>query len=710
LVRAWGLLAFVLGACIEPALVVCEDGRACAPNLLCDDTHATCVSAEQVAACAGQADLTPCQAGKITGQCFAEVCLAPGCGNRAVEPQEQCDDGNAIDGDGCSADCTSNERCTNGVIDTGEACDDGNLVSHDGCSSRCLVETVTWSAEPAWFSVQTEGHAAFDAQRRRLVIPDLGATWEWDGQRWSTFPVGPTFPVRAVVYDSTRGLIIAIGSRSALTGFMLVPFPLEAAEWNGATWTTIVTAFAPIGEFYNVWAIYDSSRQRIVASFDSAFGVQSGVMALDLAKKEWQQLAAPSSSTVAAAYDPVRDRILALSNGAPPTLVQFDGTTWSSASNTTMPPYVEAITYDAGRAGIVLVGSRQTAGPAELALWNGSGFVDTSARVPVGTEIAWHDPVDDTIGTLGGTTDTRPRVVIRRITGTTVTSTMPLLATSFGPLAFHSRLDEILLFESLRGVFAYRESWRQASSSWPRDFGMLACVYDPIRGGVVGHNANMAYLFDEDWTALSVTGFFAGTSMIYDHSRRRIIAQSNGQLTHSLGSTATSWEQISSTNIGFATFSLERNVDRLVAYSDSEGYEGLYDLEGDTWKRQFTLGPGYVAVSEPETGGTLLVPSDYSTGAVWQRNDTGLDNLGARLMPLVRLQTQPVNASRGRIAMLVGGDFWGALVIRQLTSETPDESCTAGEDIDGDGAAGCDDPDCWQVCFPGCPFATSACL
>jgi hypothetical protein len=102
---------------------------------------------------------------------------------------------------------------------------------------------------------------------------------------------------------------------------------------------------------------------------------------------------------------------------------------------------------------------------------------------------------------------------------------MPLLATSFGPLAFHSRLDEILLFESLRGVFAYRESWRQASSSWPRDFGMLACVYDPIRGGVVGHNANMAYLFDEDWTALSVTGFFAGTSMIYDHSRRRIVDQ-----------------------------------------------------------------------------------------------------------------------------------------------------------------------------------------
>lgn len=51
-----------------------------------------------------------------------------------------------VSGDGCSADCRSNETCGNGVIDTvtGEACDDGNAVSGDGCSSSCQFESCSF--------------------------------------------------------------------------------------------------------------------------------------------------------------------------------------------------------------------------------------------------------------------------------------------------------------------------------------------------------------------------------------------------------------------------------------------------------------------------------------------------------------------------------------------------------------------------------------
>ncbi|HEX2687523.1 MAG TPA: DUF4215 domain-containing protein [Kofleriaceae bacterium] len=61
------------------------------------------------------------------------------CGNARIDPGEVCDDGNTVDGDGCSHDCKSNEACGNGVIDqaTGEGCDDGNTVDGDGCSSNC---------------------------------------------------------------------------------------------------------------------------------------------------------------------------------------------------------------------------------------------------------------------------------------------------------------------------------------------------------------------------------------------------------------------------------------------------------------------------------------------------------------------------------------------------------------------------------------------
>jgi len=47
------------------------------------------------------------------------------CGDNVVQPErgEVCDDGNTTGGDGCSADCTSDETCGNGIVDPGEACD-----------------------------------------------------------------------------------------------------------------------------------------------------------------------------------------------------------------------------------------------------------------------------------------------------------------------------------------------------------------------------------------------------------------------------------------------------------------------------------------------------------------------------------------------------------------------------------------------------------
>lgn len=74
-----------------------------------------------------------------------------------------CDDGNKVDGDGCSSSCSveSHYSCTLGssttasvcsdicgdgyVVITGSTyCDDGNTASNDGCSSTCAVES-KWS-------------------------------------------------------------------------------------------------------------------------------------------------------------------------------------------------------------------------------------------------------------------------------------------------------------------------------------------------------------------------------------------------------------------------------------------------------------------------------------------------------------------------------------------------------------------------------------
>lgn len=62
------------------------------------------------------------------------------CGNGVVDPGEECDDGNRVDGDGCDSNCTRT-ACGNGILTAGEDCDDGNLTAGDCCSPACRFES-----------------------------------------------------------------------------------------------------------------------------------------------------------------------------------------------------------------------------------------------------------------------------------------------------------------------------------------------------------------------------------------------------------------------------------------------------------------------------------------------------------------------------------------------------------------------------------------
>jgi cysteine-rich repeat protein len=84
-----------------------------------------------------------------------------GCGNGNWQDAEGCDDGNFNSGDGCSVACITeigwtctasridsqtvlskcNTTCGDGIfVISSEQCDDGNLIDGDGCSSSCSVE------------------------------------------------------------------------------------------------------------------------------------------------------------------------------------------------------------------------------------------------------------------------------------------------------------------------------------------------------------------------------------------------------------------------------------------------------------------------------------------------------------------------------------------------------------------------------------------
>jgi cysteine-rich repeat protein len=61
---------------------------------------------------------------------------APVCGDKNVDPGEECDDGNDVDADACTNGCTL-AVCGDAIVGPGEACDDGNQVDDDACSNKC---------------------------------------------------------------------------------------------------------------------------------------------------------------------------------------------------------------------------------------------------------------------------------------------------------------------------------------------------------------------------------------------------------------------------------------------------------------------------------------------------------------------------------------------------------------------------------------------
>lgn len=99
------------------------------------------VSAESTAAAAifgtreGAGACDRAQAPKVIATCYA----ASTCGNGALDPGEDCDDGNNLSGDACSRACRL-EGCGNGIQELQEECDDGNNLSGDGCSATCTCE------------------------------------------------------------------------------------------------------------------------------------------------------------------------------------------------------------------------------------------------------------------------------------------------------------------------------------------------------------------------------------------------------------------------------------------------------------------------------------------------------------------------------------------------------------------------------------------
>lgn len=125
----------------------CDDGN----NVNGDGCSADCLSFESC----GNGTLDPgeaCEDGNsnTSDNCpsgMQGTCQGAFCGDGFLQVGiEECDDGNNVNGDACSADCHLENLpaiippvsvCGNGIVEADEECDDGNDIENDACANNC---------------------------------------------------------------------------------------------------------------------------------------------------------------------------------------------------------------------------------------------------------------------------------------------------------------------------------------------------------------------------------------------------------------------------------------------------------------------------------------------------------------------------------------------------------------------------------------------
>jgi hypothetical protein len=132
----------------------------------------------------------------------------------------------------------------------------------------------------------------------------------------------------------------------------------------------------------------------------------------------------------------------------------------------------------------------------------------------------------------------------------------------------------------------------------------------------------------------------------------------------------------------------------------------MHDLIGGEWVRDELAPDGkFFLVADERVGSLLWLSSTIDTRTVWER----FDGTWRSTTPLpigVDVISAVYVAATGEVAV-IGDREGGTLAFVREWSDAPFETCANGtSDLDGDGLAGCADPDCYWACT-ACPPGTT---
>jgi hypothetical protein len=119
-------------------------------------------------------------------------------------------------------------------------------------------------------------------------------------------------------------------------------------------------------------------------------------------------------------------------------------------------------------------------------------------------------------------------------------------------------------------------------------------------------------------------------------------------------------------------------------------------------------------VFNPDRGRIMLFGGRGDEFDTWEWDGIAWHARTPTDVPSIRTGTASAyNPTSRRVVMFGGSDADGLAQLGDTwtyafeSGSVPADACAAGIDLDGDGLAGCDDPDCWSRCTPACPPNTS---
>lgn len=768
----WLISLVVMTGCVESNAVVCGDGLTCPQGTVCTEVTAPlvklCATEDQLAACAGKAQLDPCDLADLDmGRCYDGVCLEAGCGNLRMDPGEVCDDGNAASGDTCSADCLSLEICGNGIVDVKrEICDDGNLLDHDGCSSTCQPERLRWFEQsgkgPA---ARLLAMSAYDPLRSSVVLfgggdngQDFGDTWQWTGADWAGFS-GSGANTRsggAMAFDGNAVMLYGGISASTLFG--------DTWTFDGLGWTP--HSVAGPGPRWRHAMAYDSRRKRVVVygGYDDT-ALVSATWEWD--GTAWTQITTANSpgAKVGAmmAYDPIRDRVV-LAGGTPPSGAAetwvYDGISWTnvtpSAGATAPEPFNGAMAFDSGTGKIIAFGgcssaSCSSASAARTLAWDGTSWTVVLAQSsgPAARIYPQLASTGNRLVLFGGAAGT---------SGTALPGTWVFEAGGWQPavpppsrvqagVAHDQARNALLVFGGYTSVggFTYLgDTWELTSRGWTQRAGAPLTVptpearvrsnmaYDPVSAKVVlfggnGFDGSLedTWLWDgSTWAqqspSVSPAAPRVGAAMAFDGQHVALFG-GNASDTATYHWTGTSWAVATPATSPTPRLRVASGYDpvrkQLVMFGgtfQNKTNDETWTYDGTTWtKRMPAVRPGTRAdatLAWNPAMQRLILTGGAGGFDVWAWDGSEWTSLQTANEPPRRDNFGATTALTGGGTLIYSGSTqfseFGDLWELRWEGDHAGERCH-GDDQDEDDADDCADPDCWTVCTPSCPPGTS---